>query len=782
MQHKVNDLPDALFDKQRLSWLSGEQRSAEQFLNDSGHEIHPESLLDLLYHEILLKEELGIDFTIEEYNHRYPELADELALHFEVHQAVRERMLFETALPQSDRSTPQWSAGDETVQLPEGEYEVQHLIGRGAMATVYQARHRQLHRPVALKVFQAGRTLTTLEAARIHLEAEAIARLAHPNIIQIFEIGDIHGSPFLALELAEGGTLAARLTATSLTANAAAELIETLARAIQHAHDREVIHRDLKPANILFAADGTPKITDFGLAKVLADRDSDAAAMTRTGEALGTPRYMSPEQAAGQHDRVCPATDVYALGTILYECLTGHAPFVSASVSETLYLIREQDPLSLRKQLPAIPRDLETICLHCLEKDPDRRYVTARELADDLHRFRMGEPIHVRPAGILEKCYKWCRKRPVHAAFTLMTTLLVTGGCLWAFTATQRERVRIHELRQDVARLMKAGRLALDRDDLEVAQSQFREAWQLVQAEPRLSDHETSVTGWLDHSRNALNRYHWKQRIPPRDYDHRRDEALLLSVLPLPEIEEPITTARQAIQEAMDLTIPREVTWNKEREQLYLIDAELVSRQRGPDAALALLEATDEFDSYSYHVARSRLLDLLRRPDEAHAAQVMAESHPPRSEQIRLFGSMTLMRDDQFSQALPGLDQILEKDPEHFAARLLQAVCFLKLGRAPEGSVGLTACIAQRPNFHWNHVLRGLARLAGSQTELAANDFRAALLGHPSAAVKSTVLKLAGLSEQTGSPEAPAGSPAGAQLTSPQSSPKANRFFQGHAP
>lgn len=756
MSPELHHLPDAVFDEQRRSWLAGERRDAEYFLRESGHEVDPESLLDLLYHEILLKEELGISSSVDEYSDRYPELADELALHFEVHRAVRQRTLFETIAPHSDDSFPHRSSDNNPISFPMEEYEIRHLIGRGAMASVYQARHRRLHREVALKVFQTKRSLSSQEISRIQIEAAAMARLTHPNIIQIFEIGDMNGSPFLALELASGGTLAERLSTSPMTADSAAELIETLSNAVQHAHDRNVIHRDLKPANILFSESDIPKVTDFGLAKVLEERDVEAAEMTRTGEAIGTPRYMSPEQAAGAHHLVCPATDVYALGTILYECLTGHAPFISPSVSETLYLIREMDPLPLRKQQPSVPRDLETICLHCLNKDPAFRYSTARELADDLHRFREKEPIHVRPASVFERIAKWSRKHPGSAAFILLTSFLLIFTALSAMTASHREHVRLDELRRDVVRLMKAGQMAVERDELEEAQSHFRQAWQLVQAEPRLADHITSVTGWLDHTRNALNRYHWKQRIPPRDFDHRRDEALLLSLLAFSDIEHPITSARQAIQDALDLTLRNDIAWKQEREQLVLVDAELVARETGADAALAILSMTDEFDSFAYHCARSHLLEVLGKADESHAARAIAEQHPVKPALTQFAAIMTLIRDGHFAEALPVLDAILERDPEHFGARLMQAVCFLKLNRAPEAIVGLTACIAQRPNFQWNYVLRGWARQATGQPELARSDFQSALAGHPSQIVKSTVLKQSVFNDsRIGSPTVP---------------------------
>ncbi len=245
-------------------------------------------------------------------------------------------------------------------------YEVGPRLGEGGMAVVYRALHQKLKRPVALKLFRSGPGLSARELARIRTEAEAMARLSHPNITQIFEIGTYRDAPFLVLELADGHTLADRLKRSPLDPAAAARLVETLADAVEHAHGRHVLHRDIKPANVLFVADGTPKLTDFGLAKLTFDASVTSSTATVTGETLGTPRYMAPEQADGRAHSVGPAADIHALGTLLYECLTGRAPFLSSSVVETLAMIRNVDPLPPRKLQGSVPRDLEIICLRCL--------------------------------------------------------------------------------------------------------------------------------------------------------------------------------------------------------------------------------------------------------------------------------------------------------------------------------------------------------------------------------------------------------------------------------
>ncbi len=255
-----------------------------------------------------------------------------------------------------------------------------------------------LNRLVALKVILHGAHAGADQLQRFRVEAEAAARLQHPNIVQIFDVGEQAGTPYLALEFVDGGTLAERLDGKPLPPPQAAELVETLARAIHAAHDRGIVHRDLKPANILLTRDGIPKITDFGLARRL-----DEAGQTQSGAVLGTPSYMAPEQAAGQVRAIGPAADVYALGTMLYELLTGRPPFKGASVLETLEQVRTQEALPPRYLQPKLPRDLETICLKCLEKTPGRRYASAALLADDLCRFIQGEPIQARSYNVLDR-------------------------------------------------------------------------------------------------------------------------------------------------------------------------------------------------------------------------------------------------------------------------------------------------------------------------------------------------------------------------------------------
>jgi tetratricopeptide (TPR) repeat protein/tRNA A-37 threonylcarbamoyl transferase component Bud32 len=333
----------------------------------------------------------------------------------------------EETLPSRGKGSAQTVAGN----LPRVPgYEVLEVLGRGGMGIVYKARHLALNRPIALKMIQAADLDNPAALARFRTEAEAIARLQHSQVVQIYEVGEHDGLPYLALELIEGGSLAQRLNGTPLPARQAGRLVEALARAVHAAHQRGLVHRDLKPANILLTPDGTPKVSDFGLAKLM----DGGAGPTATGEVLGTPSYMAPEQAESKGLAVGPATDIHAVGAILYEMLTGRPPFRMTTPMETLMQVVRQEPVPPRRLQPATPRDLEIICLKCLQKDPRKRYASAKDLADDLSRFVQSEPIRARPISTWERAWKWAKRQPGWAALAVVSSLailsLLAGG-LW---------------------------------------------------------------------------------------------------------------------------------------------------------------------------------------------------------------------------------------------------------------------------------------------------------------------------------------------------------------
>jgi serine/threonine-protein kinase len=341
----------------------------------------------------------------------------------------------EPALPQAmlTNSPPEAAAAaplPASAPRQVGSYEVLEILGRGGMGIVYKAFQPALKRIVAIKMLlEAAADDSAL--ARFRTEAEAIAQLQHPNIVQIHEIGEHIGRRYLVLEYVDGGTLSRRLSRGLPLAREAAQMVETLARAMHVAHQLGIIHRDLKPGNILLNHDGQPKISDFGLAK--RDHRPGSGPNTQTGEVLGTPSYMAPEQASGQVRLIGPATDVYALGAILYEMLTGQPPFDAPTAMMSLHRVLHDEPIRPTKLQARVPRDLETICLTCLEKKPQRRYDSADALADDLRAFLAGDAIRARPPSTLERLAQWARHRPTAAALLAIGIVAFIGLLIGAW-------------------------------------------------------------------------------------------------------------------------------------------------------------------------------------------------------------------------------------------------------------------------------------------------------------------------------------------------------------
>jgi tetratricopeptide (TPR) repeat protein len=353
-----------------------------------------------------------------------------------------------------------------------GDYEVLRELGRGGMGVVYEARQISLNRPVALKMLKAGLLAGEDELRRFRNEAEAVALLDHPGIVPVYEVGEQEGQHYFAMKLVGGGSLVPMLPRYAKDPRAAAALLAEAAEAVGHAHMRGILHRDLKPANLLVDAEGHPHITDFGVAKKL----EAEVELTASGAILGTPAYMSPEQASGRRVAITTATDVYGLGAVLYALLTGKAPFGGESVVDTLDAVRTQPPEPPSKVNGDVPHDLETICLKCLEKDPRRRYVTAQALADDLRAWLESRPIAARRVGAAERAWLWCKRRPAVAALSAAVLIALVGGTAAVIAiqshANRRLAATNKKLRQS------NNNLAIERQRVEVRERQAVEAIQ----------------------------------------------------------------------------------------------------------------------------------------------------------------------------------------------------------------------------------------------------------------------------------------------------------------
>jgi eukaryotic-like serine/threonine-protein kinase len=474
---ETNATLQALLDRQMQAWLGGERLLVETFIKEFPSLRAEQGLVALIHNEIALREAVGETPSLAEYRQRFPQLEGRLRARFfssgepsiiqrpapptplrAASPARPKHLVFAEPKPappvspadaklSSQQTVVGWEPGSTQTNNSQSDqdgvpgYKILGELGRGGMGVVYKARQKSLNRIVALKMVLSGGHASATERDRFRLEADAVGKLKHPNIVQIIDIGESNGRPYFSLEFIEGGTLQRKLDRETMSCQQAAETVELLARAMQTAHDHGIIHRDLKPGNILLTRDGIPKITDFGLAKQM-HTDSGH---TQTGSILGTPNFMSPEQAEGRLEEVGPASDVYSLGAILYCTLTGRPPFIGATPMETLGQVVHDEPLPPSRLQSRVSRDLETICLKCLAKSPEKRYGSAAELADDLRRHLNGEPIRARAMGRVEQVWRWCRRNPVPASLLLT---VVAGGIfgLWYMSNLSQEVVRTSAL------------------------------------------------------------------------------------------------------------------------------------------------------------------------------------------------------------------------------------------------------------------------------------------------------------------------------------------------
>ena len=378
--------------------------------------------------------------TLQQACQQHPHLAANIRQKWQ--QIERMNSELDQWLPVRDESN---STGDPASSLPMiPGYEGFDVIGQGGMGIVYKALQSKLGRTVAIKTTYSATAPSKIQRVRFQREAEAFASIDHPNVVKVFDVGEVNGIPYFTMEFVEGSTLEARINLGALAPREAAMLLIKLARATQSAHDRGIIHRDLKPANVLLAQDDEPKLTDFGLARLTTDSD----ALTQAGIALGTPRYMSPEQAMGQLEKIGTASDIYSLGAILYAALTTRPPFVASSNAELLHLVIHAEPINPSLIVRSIPRELSAICITCLQKQPKDRYASATELADDLARFLNGEATHARPDSWLSKWFRKVKRHPARSLTICLLAIFALVTCAFQVQVAL-ERLRLSEQRRD---------------------------------------------------------------------------------------------------------------------------------------------------------------------------------------------------------------------------------------------------------------------------------------------------------------------------------------------
>jgi tetratricopeptide (TPR) repeat protein len=698
---------------QRERWQRGDRVRIEDYVAQRPDlKADPEGVLDLIYNEIVLREERGDDPRLQEYLDRFPEFEADLRLQFQVHQALEDKSLTRVTMasPEGPPTRPRLRPGAHPCV---GDYEIVGELGRGGMGVVYRAYQPSLKRDVALKMILAGAHASAKDKDRFRIEAEAAARLQHPNIVQIYQVGEDEGCPFIAFELIEGSSLDRQLRGPGLPLKQAAELIEILARAMHHAHERGIVHRDLKPSNILLVhtADAEavaphvapatrplfPKITDFGLAKLT----DEQAPQTASGSLLGTPTYMAPEQAVGRSRDVDRRADVYALGAILYELLTAMPPFEGTSMLDTLHKVRFEEPVRPIHLKPGLPRDLETICLKCLHKDPAHRYDTALDLADDLRRFLTHEPVRARPASAGERVFKWIKRRPTVAALLGALVLGAVASCsflLWHQSDTTTKQARAAE------KTLHAVEAAQDRY---VRFERFRsDAWFEANYGELFPD--ADVRAHLALARDAVKNAFAEVNWSPNAAEPPKPDPLL------PDAEQ--AKIRSGCH------------------QLLLIVADIASqpapgessqarRDRAQQARAWLDRAADLAPlTKTYHMRRAQCLRQLGDSAGARQESTLAGKTEPSDLMDHFVLGRELFHKGDISGALTHFQAALQLQPDDIWSQLCQANCFLKLQRPANAKTVLDQCLKQKPDLIWAHVFRAEANEALGDMDAAQVD------------------------------------------------------------
>jgi serine/threonine-protein kinase len=658
----------------------------------------------------------GLEPDYQDWLARYPDLAEELAEYFAGREALEHvaaplrevGLAAPTAVADRDRTVGNGEVGQpqELAGTEFGDYEILGEIGRGGMGVVYKARQKSLNRLVAVKVFRAGDLGGKAELQRFRNEAEMVALLDHAGIVPIHEVGTHAGRPYFTMKLIEGGSLADHLERFRADPRSAARLVAAVARAVHHAHQRGVLHRDLKPSNILLDGQGRPHVTDFGLAK----RVETDTSLTQSGALVGTPSYMAPEQTSGRKEEVTIATDVYGLGAVLYAVLTGRPPFRAETLLDTLAQVSEREPELPRRLNLNVDRDLETICLKCLQKEPAKRYRSAEAVAGDLKRWLGGEPIQARPVGRLQRLGRWCRRKPGVAglgAIAAAVVLLMTAGLGWvvrdrAAQRTETERAVTAAL-DEAARQQREGRmpeaLAAARQaawlmDRGVADEALR---QRVQA--RRADLELLAD--LDEVRLQI-----AVTIHAKGYDYVAGDRFYTAAFQKAGLEIDALPIEVAVGRIQQSSVPTELAAALDH---WALTRQLI-RGPSPPSWKSLLQIARLADPDGW---RSRLRQALERQDKRALVELAGSEEITQQPPLTLATLATALRVRvAFKQAEALLRQARQRQPGDFWINTDLAMILMEIppARLEEAICFFTAAVAVRPSNPSAHqnLARGL--------------------------------------------------------------------------
>lgn len=638
-------------------------------------------------------------------------------------------------------------------------YEIIEVVGRGGMGIVYKARDVNLQILVALKMIDPERDHAPgpQDLDVMLKEAQAVAQLGHPNVVHIYTIGKHNGHPFLSLEFLEGGNLSKKLRATPQPANTAAAWIETLARTIDHAHQKQIVHRDLKPSNILLAADGTPKITDFGLAMRL----DQNAGQVDDGYIVGTVIYMAPEQAWGKNKEVGKSADIYSLGVILYEMLTGRPPFKARNRWDTVQMVRSAEPVPPSHLVPQVPLDLELICLKCLKKDPKDRFASAAELAEELRAFQEGRPIKTRPTPIWERAWKWAKRKPAVAsliAATFVVSVIALASVVLHLDQRAREaerelreQQRVRAQRDDVQKKHREAQQLADRGLPKEAQIQLDAAFYIVGSEPLLTDLKPGLELLQEKVERQARVLRSQQSADDvyKQFFQYRDEALFNGMV-LGDMAVNVKATRDACNKAEALItnaegaphFPEYMSLARQKE-CKAACYELLLVRAGVEAEAARVEPADPVNepgrfinrallfhrpTQAYHLRRAALMQDKAAADAQR--QLAAEMKPDGALDYFLAGDLHL-KHRRLKEAADDFALAVRDEPNHFWAWYMLGMCNLQRNKMDLARQNFTTCLGYRKDLWWPYMSRGLVNSQIGDFDAAHADYRQALALNP---------------------------------------------------